>query len=1263
MQETSLINRGMSSDNTERFQPPNTYRYALNATIETKIGNHGSLSNEEGNSFCAPLLPGEHILGHSVTDVDEIVLFIYPSKISIFNPNDCSLSTIVDDPCLNFQEHSYISTSFTIQGCDRIVNFSDDTNPFRTINIDKADYYNEVILGSPRVCDRTLYSSPLRTPTLELSTKVGSTNLQCGLYYVAVRGVDRFNNKSDWSLITKPISLGLDNTTYQNSNTSYHGEYTVSDKCICVRITNYNPILYETFELAFIERVSPDGTLGKASVTYQIPITGSTTDYCFYGFQSQIQSYTTIDEILATRFSPHIVNTHTVLNNRLYLSGNEKYTDYSSFQRYASQIKLAWTVDPIPPHAAYPEYDQTASLLYDEVYAFGVVYFMDDNTISPVFHIPGRPPNNITGTNPYVGVGGIPTFPHLSPWDTAPDSYGPYTPGTQRWQQISTATDAFELGYYQVSTNYEPIATCATHPDGYWGRDYDGNLLESTPIRHHRMPDLSLAPYGRLGVIASNISYPPGAIGHTIVYSDRTTEKTILDRGILMYTLDEIEYDRITPQGYPQAFATPNYTFLSSKILLQESFVAGDYIKVETFLQDPAWSTNTVSETVTPLTIDYTTTMHNLNVFQDVVSIFNYGIIEQNTLDATSLGSQNVSSVTQAGITFKNNSVNTSYSLITLNSLISEHLVANSTSTNAFPLVSIKSNREVYTNLSSITYHPFRVSIDNGTSTYFGGDAFSSIARVTDFEFDLSDPNEINASHTTYYTNEDTVRYPLRYNSSDPIKSNFVDNFTHNHSSFRVYLRSKIYELTDTDYSMHLEHYEYSNAYSFPDSISALNPLPYLYDLCENCPDSFRIYYSDYLDRDSSSNNQKYIRPNNYVNLDRNITTLFHNNNELHALSKDTLWRIPTRTQQLLTQDSQVYLGSASVLASPIKYNTTDIYFSGASTPQSLCSTEYGTVYADDITGRIFLLSGTLNDLSKTHLRNFFAEYGTLHLRTYFPSTPDAYVGTNGIGFKITYDPRHKRVLITKKDYIPLFPLITTLTGNTYTFADPDLGPIEVALTNELYFQNLSYTVSYSFITNSWVSFHSYIPSYSFSSKTSHYMSNSEGIWKGNSGEYQTYFDTKYDHIIDLVHPHNTHKKTTSLMFDSKSYLQDVIQPYSFDRLIVYNSNQVSPLNFLHAKYPLEWNSLPSEIVYTDDTYRINTFRDYSVSPVPIWNLYPTPSIDKELNLSRIDINKSLFELPRFSDYWVGVRLYFNPRQNYKIVTDTLTYDTTPRLR
>lgn len=261
------------------------------------------------------------------------------------------------------------------------------------------------------------------------------------------------------------------------------------------------------------------------------------------------------------------------------------------------------------------------SFMEDEVYAAGIVYVFTSGKTSPVFHIPGRAADtNIPGTafNPLIGTGGVPSSGGLD-WDTGIDVYGGLLPivGTQnRWKLVSTAysyTSANPLegrmGYYETDTEtYPSIETCENLIDGYWGRDYDGNLIVpgTTHIRHHRMPGAEfrdtagLSENNRTAFQFSNVEYPPDQdiIGHYFVYGDRSYNKTIQAKGIFV-PITTYFFD--TEDFLPKSYTVPvpvgsglgdfNYIFISAETLLTDKFVQGDYVKIEKVYRDINYET------------------------------------------------------------------------------------------------------------------------------------------------------------------------------------------------------------------------------------------------------------------------------------------------------------------------------------------------------------------------------------------------------------------------------------------------------------------------------------------------------------------------------------------------------------------------------------------------------------------------------------------------------------------------------------------------
>jgi hypothetical protein len=71
----SLLAKGMVQDINIKAQGEGTYRFALNAIMESEEGNLGSIVNEQSNELCGQLPQGFRVIGHSLTNDDRIVIF------------------------------------------------------------------------------------------------------------------------------------------------------------------------------------------------------------------------------------------------------------------------------------------------------------------------------------------------------------------------------------------------------------------------------------------------------------------------------------------------------------------------------------------------------------------------------------------------------------------------------------------------------------------------------------------------------------------------------------------------------------------------------------------------------------------------------------------------------------------------------------------------------------------------------------------------------------------------------------------------------------------------------------------------------------------------------------------------------------------------------------------------------------------------------------------------------------------------------------
>ena len=190
------------------------------------------------------------------------------------------------------------------------------------------------------------------------------------------------------------------------------------------------------------------------------------------------------------------------------------------------------------------------------------------------------------------------------------------------------------------------------------------------------------------------------------------------------------------------------------------------------------------------------------------------------------------------------------------------------------------------------------------------------------------------------------------------------------------------------------------------------------------------------------------------------------------------MYHLPISAQQLVTNESSVYLGTGEVFSiPPEQMKITGYQFGGARFFKSRVTTEYGSIYVDDYSGRPFLLDNQLNDLSLEGMRNFWQEHGKLFFDAqYYAATGEHYpnestASPTGIGYLSTYDPRFKRFIIHKRDFkitpefagrflvSPNYPPADnslTFNGETFYYTDADSNVSEVSFNDSRFFENKS---------------------------------------------------------------------------------------------------------------------------------------------------------------------------------------------------------------
>ena len=238
-------------------------------------------------------------------------------------------------------------------------------------------------------------------------------------------------------------------------------------------------------------------------------------------------------------------------------------------------------------------------------------------------------------------------------------------------------------------------------------------------------------------------------------------------------------------------------------------------------------------------------------------------------------------------------------------------------------------------------------------------------------------------------------------------------------------------------------------------------------------------------------------------------------------------------------------------------------------------------------------------------------------------------------------------------------------------------------------FECKSWTASYSLVSQSWTSFHSYIPNYYIGMRHYFYsyMPHLLPIYKhelnATKSNYQTFYGCTHPFILDFINNDssvNTNVYDVIRYYTNVSYYDSTTAQYvddryvTFDNAIVYNSYQSTGLLSLQVKdetvntmmvTAVNQVSQQSLLKRKDRVWFFNHFRDIAIdrtqASVPTlfttdWNLLQsTPYLDKVINPLAIDSAKPWYENQPFKDRYLQVRLFFNNLADpgkYKLTTN-----------
>lgn len=1012
--------------------------------------------------------------------------------------------------------------------------------------------------------------------------------------------------------------------------------------------------------------------------------------------------------------------------------------EYGNYQIFASEIRAQWVSDVVEANNAKalgnPKNPNTywykTTFQGDEIQAFGIRYLHSDGTWSPVFHIPGRAAISsdldlltvvdntaVLGTNE-VWVSDIEHLPD-SEFTVLTNTYVGST--IERWRVFNTATRTFNfgtMGYYECDTTYPDIRDC--NDALIWGNDYDGNpITTSTKIRHHRFPDRKLLPHYNgtsilpYGVMFDNITYPSSdVVAHQWCVGNQSEfDKTVLDSG--WAGKPPVQNSTLNLEGYMGYEIgldgdQPYIRYNSAELLSNKKLFNTEYLKVNrayhldsTPAQFPsAWA----PYPITDLTVDKTLYMnvYHMKYNSDAtLSRENFKLLKQVYVPAQSFTGNTDFPVNIDDHRQKltdDSIIQVNYNFESLGFLGSQSFGILSADPSVFILNNYylykKINNKPFSNIFTIRYEYLNYNPIYGLTLndniVFNGNSIISLNNVSREvgQFSSSSSQEVREFISyTYMYEEHPINMSLRHGG------NSADTTYYKNDEGNVHFLNKMADLNEnsrwvirTDDQWRKEYYAYNKDYDVQTVEQTKSQLPFNYDYCASCSGVYthRIVFSPKSFDEENFDLYRVTKVNDYIDLPGHrgaITGIKYQNNQLLVHTEDTTFILQPNPQQISTDQNTAYLTTGDFLSiPPQELLQTDIGFAGCQSKQSQTDTPFGHCWADQKRGEIFAFSNQLEVLSQHGLTQWCKEnlpsetvnaiYKEFQLPYQFNTTFNPY----GRGLILYYDPRFKRLLITKKDYLPIdfhkYPTASSQT--TYEYEDriweyyDGTNTIAIDYGDSIYFENKSWTLSYSFPDQSFTSWHSYIPNHGFADSDNFYTTNnSRYIWKHLHKEnYQKFYGDKKDFIIEFVIVDGS---TTTLdtihyvgythQWDNNKKVFKPIDDITFNKLMCYNNYHntgivtLSPINQSNNPYGnVSLGSFTKAVIKTDDNYKVSGLYDMTIASPAVSMAWGDirPEFPIDLVAANIDFNKSQYDWGNITGKYIYVRLYFKPDGDYR---------------
>jgi hypothetical protein len=400
---------GLNKDNLPHNMERDTWVHARNIVLTKKIG---AKSNEDGCSLLFSVLTGSNRIIHGVIPLNKgkVIFSVTPStgvgEIGIDREDGSGYQPRVISSAFNFSIDNPIEGVFQYNYLGELIitwweGVSPTANSIRLMNFDNPPFditagYQVVQLDRIPLINLFPY---FNQPNFEVtSVYTDGGNLICGAHQYVISYEISNNDYTNYSLPSNPVFIGSHEAEngyyggmiYQNSYIDDH-----TSKSLNLRIKDVDT-RYSFLKLVVLHT---SNNITTAAEIGRFKITGTNLDILITG---KTLNDLSVDEIIIPSTTFDKVESGTIVDKKLYVA-NYTTVDILDYQKYANNIKLKYTEQVTPVRNKYEiqeVFDQTfRSFMPDSVYAIYIHLIKKDGTVTDGFHIPGRISRSFTSTN------------------------------------------------------------------------------------------------------------------------------------------------------------------------------------------------------------------------------------------------------------------------------------------------------------------------------------------------------------------------------------------------------------------------------------------------------------------------------------------------------------------------------------------------------------------------------------------------------------------------------------------------------------------------------------------------------------------------------------------------------------------------------------------------------------------------------------------------------------------------------------------------